>query len=69
MENFRFDVFLSHSSKDKSVVRPLAVASALRQKSGTFRFHDMLNRERRVLPLLLDDVPATSRFFRRIGLR
>jgi len=23
MENFRFDVFLSHSSKDKSLVRPL----------------------------------------------
>ncbi|MBI5426395.1 MAG: hypothetical protein HZA32_20150 [Opitutae bacterium] len=55
MENFRFDVFLSHSSKDKSVVRPLAEASAQRQKSGTFRFHDLLNRERRVLLTRLDD--------------
>ena len=55
MGNFRFDVFHSHSSEDKSVVRPLSVASAQRQKSGTFRFRDPLNWKRRALPLRLDE--------------
>ena len=98
-----FDVFLSHSSKDKAVVR--AVADRLRcdglrvwfdeweihpgdnipakieeglersrvlvlcmsaqafgsdwahLESGTFRFRDPLNKERRFIPLRLDDAP------------
>jgi WD40 repeat protein len=102
-DNFLYDVFLSHSSKDKSVVRSLA--ERLRQdgvkvwfdewvlksddsnptkieeglersrvlilcmsanslgsdwaqlESGTFRFRDPLNKERRLLPLRLDDAP------------
>jgi len=99
---FAFDVFLSHSSKDKAVVHPLAErlkADGLRvwfdtweirvgdsipakieeglERSGvvvlcmsanafgsdwatlesqTFRFRDPLNRERRFIPLRLDDV-------------
>ena len=103
MPTFPYDVFLSHSSKDKAVVRPLA--ERLRQdevkvwfdeweikpgdsipakieeglessrvlvlcmsanafgsdwaqlESGTFRFRDPLNKERRFLPLRLDDAP------------
>src|SRR5260370_5513840 len=102
-EQFSYDVFLSHSSKDKSVVR--AVAERLRTdglrvwfdawelrpgdsipakieeglehsrvlvlcmsanafgsdwallESGTFRFRDPLNKERRFIPLRLDDAP------------
>ncbi len=102
-ELFAYDVFLSHSSKDKAVVRPLA--ERLRQdglkvwfdewvlkpgdsipakieeglehsrvlvlclsanafgsdwaqlESGTFRFRDPLNKQRRFLPLRLDDAP------------
>ena len=52
-DNFQYDVFLSHSAKDKAVVRPLAErllacravvsASARRRKAGTFRFRDLLN--------------------------
>jgi len=101
---FPYDVFLSHSAKDKSVVRPLA--ERLRQdglkvwfdewvlkpgdsipakieeglehsrvlvlcmsanafgsdwtqlEAGTFRFRDPLNKERRFIPLLLDDAPV-----------
>jgi hypothetical protein len=119
LEEFQYDVFLSHSAKDKSVVRPLA--ERLRQdglkvrfdewecpspsgaregsrrlgegrgaeadsipakieegleysrvlvlcmsahafgsdwvqlESGTFRFRDPLNKERRFIPLRLDD--------------
>ena len=87
---FPYDVFLSHSAKDKAVVRPLA--ERLRQdglkvpfqfgmrnaecglappglsaqafgsdwaqlEAGTFRFRDPLNRERRFIPLRLDDAP------------
>ena len=98
-----YDVFLSHSAKDKAVVRPLA--ERLRQdglkvwfdewvlkpgdsipakieeglehsrvlvlcmsanafgsdwaqlEAGTFRFRDPLNKERRFIPLRLDDAP------------
>src|SRR5947207_11668445 len=102
-DGFSFDVFLSHSSKDKAVVR--AVAERLRGdglrvwyqeweirpgdsipakveeglehsrvlvlcmsaqafgadwvqlEAGTFRFRDPLNKERRFIPLRLDDAP------------
>src|SRR6266542_2292897 len=102
-DEFPYDVFLSHSAKDKEVVR--AVAERLRAhglkvwfdewvlkagdsipakieeglehsrvlvlcksanafgsdwaqlESGTFRFRDLLNRERRFIPLRLDDAP------------
>jgi small GTP-binding protein len=102
-EQFSFDVFLNHSSKDKEVVRAIAErlrADGLRVwlddweirpgdsiparieeglehsrvlvlcmsanafgsdwaqlESGTFRFRDPLNKERRFLPLRLDDAP------------
>lgn len=102
-DEFLFDVFLSHSSKDKSIVRPLAerlrkdgvkvwfdewvlkpgdsipakIEEGLERsrvlvlcmsanafgsdwaqlESGTFRFRDPLNKERRFLPLSLDDAP------------
>ena len=102
-EDFQYDVFLSHSSKDKAVVR--AVAERLQKdglvvwfdewaikpgdnipakieeglehsrvlvlcmsacafgsdwaqlEAGTFRFRDPLNKERRFIPLRLDDAP------------
>ncbi len=102
-DDFPYDVFLSHSAKDKAVVRD--VAERLRKdgvkvwfdewvlkpgdsipskiedglersrvlvlcmsanafgsdwaqlESGTFRFRDPLNKERRFLPLRLDDAP------------
>ena len=102
-DEFQYDVFLSHSAKDKAVVRPLA--ERLRQdglkvwfdewvlkpgdsipakieeglehsrvlvlcmsanafgsdwaqlEAGTFRFRDPLNKERRFIPLRLDDAP------------
>src|SRR5712692_5310893 len=102
-DDFTYDVFLSHSSKDKAVVR--AVAERLRAdglrvwlddwelrpgdsipakieaglehsrvlvlcmsaqafgsdwaqlESGTFRFRDPLNKERRFIPLRLDEAP------------
>ncbi len=102
-DDFKYDLFLSHSSKDKAVVR--AVAERLRAdklrvwlddwelrpgdsiparveeglehsrvlvlcmsahafgsdwarlESGTFRFRDPLNKERRFVPLRLDDAP------------
>jgi hypothetical protein len=100
-DDFPYDVFLSHSTKDKEVVRPLAerlradgvevwfdeweikpgdsipakIEEALERsrvlvlcmsanafgsdwaqlESGTFRFRDPLNQERRLLPLRLDD--------------
>src|ERR1035437_6625235 len=94
-DDFQYDVFLSHSSKDKAVVRPLAErvrkdglrlwvegdrakieeglersrvlvlcmsASAFgsdwaRLEAGTFRFRDPLNKERRFIPLRLDEAP------------
>jgi hypothetical protein len=100
---FEYDVFLSHSSKDKTVVRelvkrlredglkvwfdewlikpgdsiPAKLEEGLEQsrvlvlcmsanafgsdwaqmESGTFRFRDPLNKQRRFIPLRLDDVP------------
>ena len=103
-ETFPYDVFLSHSSKDKAIVAPsrngcgrtgcgcgsMNGRSSLERKpsrrrsrrdwnnlacsccacrrtrsapnghnwrSGTFRFRDPLNRERRFIPLRLDDAP------------
>ena len=105
-DDFTFDVFLSHSSRDKAIVRPLA--ERLRQdglrvwfdewelrpgdsipakieaglehsrvlvfcmsaqafgsewaqlESGTFRFRDPLNQQRRFIPLRLDDIQIES---------
>ena len=100
---FPYDVFLSHSAKDKAVVRPLAerlradglqvwfdewvlrpgdsipakIEDGLENsrvlvlcmsahafgsdwaqlEAGTFRFRDPLNKERRFIPLRLDDAP------------
>ena len=102
-QDFQHDVFLSHSAKDKAVVRPLA--ERLRQdglkvwfdewvlkpgdsipakieaglersrvlvlcmsaqafgsdwaqlETGTFRFRDPLNKERRFISLRIDDAP------------
>src|ERR1035437_2088730 len=100
-DEFQYDVFLSHSAKDKAVVRPLAArlrkdglkvwfdewvlkpgdsipakieeglehsrvlvlcmsANAFgsdwaQLETGTFRFRDPLNKERRFIPLRLDD--------------
>ncbi|HZH29222.1 MAG TPA: TIR domain-containing protein [Pyrinomonadaceae bacterium] len=102
-DTFNYDVFLSHSSKDKAVVRPLAerlradglrvwfdewelkpgdnIPSKIEEglehsrvlvlcmsarafgsdwaqlESYTFRFRDPLNKERRFIPLRLDDAP------------
>ena len=102
-DEFPYDVFLSHSAKDKAVVRPLAerlradgvkvwfdewvlkpgdsipakIEEGLERsrvlvlcmsahafgsdwaqlESGTFRFRDPLNKERRFLPLRLDAPP------------
>ena len=73
-DDFQYDVFLSHSSKDQrsktptllhdtggnAVVRPLAErlrADGVQLESGTFRFRDPLNKERRFPPLRLDDAP------------
>jgi hypothetical protein len=106
-DEFHFDVFLSHSSKDKAVAR--AVADRLRQdglrlwfdeweirpgdsipakieeglehsrvlvlcmsanafgsdwaqlEAGTFRFRDALNKDRRFIPLRLDDARQAGR--------
>ncbi len=112
-EQLSFDVFLSHSAKDKAVVRP--VAERLRKdglrvwfdewelkagdsipakieeglersrvlvlcmsanafgsdwaqlESGTFRFRDPLNKERRFLPLLLEDAYGNQGKTRRMS--
>src|SRR5262245_12907127 len=102
-DNFAYDVFLSHSSKDKEIVRAIAdrmrmdglrvwfddweiragdsipakIDEGLEQcrvlvlcmsanafgsewaqlESYTFRFRDPLNKERRFIPLRLDDAP------------
>ena len=96
-DDFQYDVFLSHSAKDKVVVRDVAerlrkdgrtkntqhstlnsqLSAGLERsrvlvlcmsahafgsdwaqlESGTFRFRDPLNKERRFLPLRLDDAP------------
>ncbi len=101
-DDFDYDVFLSHSSKDKALIRPLAerlradgvkvwfdewvlkpgdsipvkIVEGLERsrvlvlcmsanafgsdrallESGTFRFRDPLNKNRRFFSLLLDDV-------------
>ena len=105
-ETFSHDVFLSHSSKDKAVVRDIAerlkkdgvkvwfdewvlkpgdsipakIEEGLERsrvlvlcmsanafgsdwaqlESRTFRFRDPLNKERRFLPLRLDDAPSKA---------
>lgn len=105
-DQFPYDVLLSHSSKDKEIVRPIAErlrADGLRVwfdewvlkpgdnlpkkldealedshvlvlctsanafgsdwsqlEAGTFRFRDPLNRQRRFIPLRLDDAPITG---------
>jgi len=105
-EQLQLDVFLSHSSRDKTVVRPLAErlrkdevkvwldewvlkpgdsipanieaglersrvlvlcmsanafgANWAQLESGTYRFHDPLNKVRRFLLLRLDDAPIKS---------
>ena len=99
-DGFDDDVFLSHSAKDKAVVRPLAerlrkdglrtnsqlstlnsqpTAGLERSRvlvlcmsanafgsdwaqleSGTFRFRDPLNKERRFVPLRLDNAPSKA---------
>jgi hypothetical protein len=86
-DDFQFDVFLSHSTKDKKIVRDIAerlkkdgvkvwfdewvlkpgdsipskIEEGLEHSRvlvlGTFRFRDPLNKERRFLPLRLDDTP------------
>ncbi|MBN1341559.1 MAG: TIR domain-containing protein [Phycisphaerae bacterium] len=102
-DDFTYDVFLSHSSKDKAIVREVAArlrknglrvwldeceirpgdsiptkieeglehsrvlvlcmsknafgADWVKLESHTFRFRDPLNRERRFVPLRLDDAP------------
>lgn len=102
-DDFQYDVFLSHSAKDKPIVREIAerlkkdglrvwfdewvlkpgdsipakIEEGLERsrvlvlcmsanafgsdwaqlESGTFRFRDPLNKERRFLPLRLDDAP------------
>jgi hypothetical protein len=101
---FKYDVFLSHSAKDKEIVRPLAerlrsdglrvwfddweirpgdsipakVEEGLESsrvlvlcmsanafgsdwaqlEAGTFRFRDPLNKDRRFIPLRLDNAPV-----------
>jgi len=94
-DEFPYDVFLSHSAKDKALVRPLAerlradgvkvwfdewvlLKDEIRRlkaesephpssfilhplvESGTFRFRDPLNKERRFLPPRLDDAAIKS---------
>ncbi len=102
-EDFKYDVFLSHSTKDKPVVRPLAerlrkdglrvwfdewaikpgdsipakIEEGLEHsrvlvlcmsanafgsdwaqlEAGTYRFRDPQNKDRRFIPLRLDDAP------------
>ena len=59
-DQFTYDIFLSHSTKDKAVVRWIAerLRTGAQSESGTFRFRDPLNKERRFLPLRLDDAPG-----------
>ena len=79
-DEFQYDVFLSHSAKDKAVERSRVLSLAHRMgegarragegratdafgsdwaqlESGTFRFRDPLNQERRFIPMRLDDAP------------
>ena len=103
MADFKYDVFVSHSSEDKTIVRGIAERLRLdglkvwldeweiqpgdnipakieeglensntlilcmsanayssewaQLESGTFRFRDPLNKDRRLIPLRLDDAP------------
>ncbi|MBE0545493.1 MAG: toll/interleukin-1 receptor domain-containing protein [Verrucomicrobia bacterium] len=117
-DEFQYDVFLSHSAKDKAVVRPLAerlqadglkvwfdewvlkpgdsilakIEEGLEHsrmlalcmsanafgsdwaqlEAGTFRFRDPLNKERRFIPVRLDDAPikgSLAQFFTSTGAR
>lgn len=107
-DTFLFDVFLSHSAKDKTIAREIAtrltkdgvrvwfdeeqikpgdsIPSKIEEgmensrvlelcmsanafgsdwaqlESGTFRFCDPLNKERRFLPLRLDEAPTKGSF-------
>jgi len=64
-DEFQFDVFLSHSAKDKTVVRGWDARSRLhvlksRHQSSTLNNQPNfapLNQERRFIPLRLDDAP------------
>jgi len=76
--DFLNDVFLSHSAKDQAVVRLLAErlrADGIFRTSqpstfnpqlppAPFRFRDPLNKERRFLPLRLDDAPVKASLVR-----
>jgi len=62
--DFKYDVFLSHSSKDKVVARELAErlrADGPEIQRLAFSLQpspdDPLNKERRFIPLRLDDAP------------
>jgi hypothetical protein len=58
---FQFDVFLSHSAKDKAVVRPLAErlrAGESEPHPSSFLLHPFP--PRRFLPLRLDDIGETN---------
>lgn len=114
-DEFRYDVFLSHSAKDKSLVRPLAerlrsdgvrvwlddwmlkpganipheIEEGLEQsrvlvlcmsanafgsdwahlESSTFRFRDPLNKDRRFIPLRLDDAPIRGSLAQFMSIR
>ena len=64
---FTHDVFLSHSAKDKAVVRPLAERADKPNRRppelqpSSFLLHPFpcapLNKDRHFLPLRLDDAP------------
>ena len=73
-DDFPYDVLLSHSAKDKAVVHPLAErwradAVQFASQPSTFNFQPTaapLNKERRFLPLRLDDAPIKdSGWFRK----
>jgi hypothetical protein len=63
--NFKYDVFLSHSSKDKAVVRPLAERLRRHMRRAFSQLSTLnhqrpgapLNKERRFIPLRLEDAP------------
>jgi len=73
-DEFPFDIFLSHSAKDKTVVRPLAerlrADGTFRTSQlstfnsqlppGTFRFRDPLNKERRFLSPCASTTPPSK---------
>lgn len=59
-ESFAFDVFLSHSLRDREVVRALAErlrADGVELEKQTFGFRDPSNAERPLEALRLDDWP------------